>query len=470
MKNSGVACRIISYILIVLMMVFPVSANSITEDMSVISGCHSLDAQVPMLINSEEQITNVYSAFLYDYTNDTLIYAEDPDVKYPPASLVKIMTGLIVAEKGNMSDEVTVRQDVLDTLPENSIGINLQAGEVIVMEDLLYCILVESANDAAAVAADHISGSQEKFIQEMNDYAQKLGCINTNFTNVHGLHTESQYSTARDLGKILVAATDNELFMQVFGTVNYTVPATNMSEPRPLSSSNYLMNDDMMTIYLDSRVTGGRSGTMDTGERNLAVTAERNDVKLVSIVIGSLSELASNGTSVITFGSFQETSQLLDMGYRGHQPVQLFYADQAVKQFPVSNGDSYVSTGILESMPVLLPSGVSYNDLSYLYIENNNAIQAPIKKGDQIASVQIWHENVCLAQGDLYAMHDVNIKQVVEPQEIQEESRSGVPSILIIVVVIIGLLFVLLFGRRMFFKMIRIMRIRRHRKNRRRSR
>ena len=471
MKKSGITCRVISFILVLMLMVFPVSANSITEeDMSVVNGCHSLDAQVPMLSNSDEEITNVYSAFLYDYSNDTLIYALNPDVQYPPASLVKIMTGLIVAEKANMADQVTVRQEVLDTLPQNSMGLNLQAEEVIPMEDLLYAILVDSANDAAAVAADHISGSQKNFVQEMNDYAQKLGCSNTTFTNVHGLHDEFQVSTARDLAKILATAAKNELFMTAFGTVNYTIAATNMSEPRPLSSGNFLMNDDMMTVYLDSRVTGGRPGTMDTGERNLAVTAERKGVKLVSIVIGSLSELSANGKSVVTFGSFQETSKLLDMGFRGHQPVQLFYPNQALKQYRVLNGDSYISTGVKDSTLVLLPSGVSHSDLTYLYNEDSTVIQAPVQKGEKISTVQVWHENVCLAQVDLFAMHDVDVQQVVETQEIHEKQNTGTPSVLVVVFVIIGLLLVLLLGRRIIFRIVRINRIRRRRKNRRRSR
>ena len=471
MKKSGITSRVISFILVLLLIAVPVSANNTEEvDMSVVSGCHSLDAQVPMLSYSEEEITNVYSAFLYDYTNNTLIYAQDPDVQYPPASLVKIMTALIIAERCNLFDTVTVRQDVLDTLPQNTSGIGLQAGEIMIMKDLLYAIMVDSANDAAAVAADYISGSQENFVQEMNDYAKELGCNNTTFTNVHGLHEESQVSTARDLAKILTKATENELFMEVFAAVNYTIPATNMSEPRPLSSGNYLMNDDMMTVYLDSRVTGGRTGSMDTGERNLAVTAERKGVKLVSIVIGSLSELSASGKSVVTFGSFNETSKLLDIGFRGHSSVQLFYENQALKQFPVIDGDSYVSSGTLESILTLLPSGVSFDDLIYLYNEDSSFIKAPIKKGDKVSTVQVWHENVCLAQIDLFALHDVNVKQVVETQEIQEDQNSGIPSILIVVVVIIGLLIVLLFGRRILFRIIRANRIRRRRKNRRRSR
>ena len=471
MKKTGIIHRVLSLILSVLLLAIPVSANSISEeDMSVSRGCHSLDAQVPMLAHSEEEITNVYSAILYDYTNDTLLYAYNPDVQYPPASLVKILTALIIIEQGNMKDEVTVRQDILDTLSESSLGIDLQAGETIKMEDLLYAILVESANDAAAVAADHISGSQENFVREMNAYAQAFGCTNTTITNVHGLHDESQVSTARDLARILANASKNEYFMEIFGTTRYTIPATNKSEARQLSSNNFLMNGESMRIYLDSRVTGGRSGVMTNGARNLAVTAEKNDTKLISIVMGSHSTLAPDGYSVSTFGSFLETSKLLDMGFQGQRSVQLFYDGQVLKQYSVVDGDSYLSTGVHDAVVVTLPSGVSYDDLSYLYSEDNAIIRAPVAKDDLITTVQVWYDGICFGQANLYAMHDVKIKEVIETQEVQEKDSSGIPSILIVVAVIVGLLFILLFGRRLIFRIIRRSQIRRHRKNRRRSR
>lgn len=469
MKKTSFLCRILCFLCAVLFLTVPAAATTTTGlDMSVARGCHSIDAQMPMLGTTEE-ITNVYSAFLYDYTNDTLIFAWEPDVQYDPASLVKIMTGLIIAEKANMEDKVTVTESVLSSLPSNSMGINLQVGEVISMRDLLFAVLVESANDASVVAAAHISGSEEAFVQEMNDYALELGCKDTTFTNVHGLYDEFQRSTARDLGRILAKAAKNEVFMEAFGTVNYVIAATNMSEARELSSSNYLMNDDIMTVYLDSRVTGGRAGVMDTGERNLAVTAERNGVQLVSIVLGSLSEIGKNGRT-ITYGSFPETIKLLDMGFKGHHSVQLFYKDQALKQFSVINGDSHVSTGVTEGILALLPYGVTFDDLSYRYNEETVKVQAPVKKGDLISTVQVWHKDLCLAQSNLYALHDVKVKEVVATEEIIEETQTNASTILIVVAVIVGLLLVLLFGRRLIFRMIRRHQIRRHRRNRRRSR
>lgn len=470
MKFSVVLRRVLCLFLVTLSFILPVSASGTGNvDMSITSGCHTIDAKLPLLGTTEE-ITNVQSAFLYDYPNDTLLYSLNADAVQYPASLVKIMTGLIIAERGNMDDQVTVSQEVLDTLPDGSLDINLQAGEVLTLRDLLFCVLVESANDASVVAAAHVCGSIESFVQEMNTYAQKLGCTNTHFVNVHGVHDESQVTTARDMARILSVAAENEIFMEAFSTVNYTVPATNLSEPRELSSGNFLMNDDLMTIYLDSRVTGGRSGVVDTGERNLAVTAEKNGIKLVSIVMGSQSVLSANGRSVITFGSFNETSALLDMGFRGHHPVQLFYKDQVVKQYSVTNGSSYVSTGVNEQVTALLPFGVTYDDLTYRYSEDSARISAPIKAGEKISTVQVWHNNICLAQADLFALHDVGIKQVVDTEEPLVEEEMNNVSVLIAVAVIVVLLLIFLFGRRILFKMIRNHKLRRYRKNRRRSR
>ena len=438
-------------------------------DMSVTNGCRGIDGQIPMLA-AAEPITNVVSAFLYDYTNDTLIYSQNADEQYFPASLVKIMSGLILAERADLTEMITVRQDVLDTIPANSLGVGLQDGELISMEDLMYCILVKSANDATAVAADHVLGSQEAFVEEMNRYAKSLGCKDTNFTNVHGLHDINQYSTARDLGRILAAAATNEVFMTFFSTVNYTVPATNLSDPRELSSNNHLMNDDMMTIYLDSRVTGGRAGVVETGEYNLAATAEKNDIKLVSIVLGSASVIAENGYSTIEYGSFSETKQMLDYGFKGHHSVQLFYKDQALKQYEVVNGESDVSTGVFDAVQILLPSGVTYDDLLYLYNEESTVINAPVSKGDPISTIQVWYGEVCLAEADLYALHNVNVAQVSDEPVEEEETESNSRTVLILVIAIVAMLLILLFGRPIIFRLIHRRHIKKHRKNRRRSR
>ena len=119
--------------------------------------------------------------------------------------------------------------------------IDLRAKYPDTVKDLLYCMMVASGNDAAIILADHVLGSQKAFVAEMNRYVTELGCANTHFTNVHGLHDDKQYTTARDMAKILAKAIQNTLFCEVFGAKEYAMPQTNKSNARRLISQNYLL-------------------------------------------------------------------------------------------------------------------------------------------------------------------------------------------------------------------------------------
>lgn len=472
MKKTGLLCKIVFLMLAAFLLTVPVCAIDESEyDLPVTQGCHSIDAQVPMISPSKD-ISNLTAAFLYDHAAETVIYAVNPDMQYEPGSLVKIMTALIVAERANLDEKVTVDAAVLDSLPKYSYGVDLQPGEIISVRDLLYCILVESANDAAVVAANHVSGSVETFVDEMNRYAFDLGCTNTNFANVYGLYDPSQFTTARDLAKILTKAVKNEAFMEAFCTSHYGVPATNKSDIRELATDNYLVNDDYFTFYLDYRVNGGRTGTTESGERNLAAVSELNGVELISIVLGSTSVIAEDGYSVVTYGAFNETSALLNLGFQGHYSFQLFHENQVLMQFEVPNGDCYLTTGVMESVQALLPYGVTYSDLSYRYNDTDMQIHAPIKAGDHITTVQVWYKNLCLAVTDLYAMHDVKlVNEFAETEEVlEEQTESSTPAALIVVVSIVVLLFILLFGRTIIFRIIRMRKFRRSKHVRRRKR
>ena len=124
---------------------------------------------------------------LYEMNTDTLVYAYQPDLRISPTGIVKVLTALIALEEGNLDDVVTVRRSTLDSVSPGAVSAGLKAGEEISLRDLLYCIMVSSANDACAVVAEHIAGSQQAFVEKMNARAATLGCANTHFTNVHGL-------------------------------------------------------------------------------------------------------------------------------------------------------------------------------------------------------------------------------------------------------------------------------------------
>jgi D-alanyl-D-alanine carboxypeptidase (penicillin-binding protein 5/6) len=290
--------------------------------------------------------------------------------------------------------------------------VKLQTDEVLTVEDLLYCMMVGSGNDAAAVLADHVCGSQADFVVKMNEYAQALGCSGTVFTNVHGLHDDKQYTTARDVAKILAAAIKNEVFCSVFQALKYTVPATNKSEARSLVTGNYLMNQnqDSVEIYYDSRVTGGRTGVDSSGRRCIAATAELSGMQMISIVMGSKSEYREDGYTVQVFGGYKETSALLDAAFAGFKAVQVIHPNQAVIQCRVENGDSDVVLGAKEAIYTVLPQDVDSSDLNYRYTNIGTGFEAPIEKGQLLSMLEIWSGNTCLGQVELFALNAVPVR------------------------------------------------------------
>lgn len=425
--------------IIILVNILATSGSAVerAEDQSIIMGCHTIDATLPVM-GSEQLIPNARSVLLYETTTDTLMYAWNADERVPPASLSKILTTYIAVEEGDITEKVTVRQEVLDTVSKNAVKSDIKVGEELTLEALLHCMMVSSGNDAAAVIADHIAGSQEGFVQLMNEYAKDIGCIDSNFTNAHGVHEEGQYSTARDLGRILAAALKSEAFCKVFGAAYYTIPATNLSESRHLISENYLINGDFVQIYYDGRVTGSRTGVTDDKKRCIAASAKYNGLEMVSIVLGSASVYEADGVKVRSFGGYLETSDLLDLAFDGYQPCQLIYNNQIMKQEVVENGDCSVSLGTKAAAATVLPAGISVDHLTIQYEHYSPQIKAPIQEGDLLSLVKFTYGGKCVAQLDLYAMNSVKaVDSGVSAHSTEEKDNSGSNIALVIMSVIL---------------------------------
>ncbi len=451
---------------------FAASAQS-TVDESVQSGSHSADALMPLL-GTDRLITNAKSVMLYEAKSDTLLYSWNADEQLPPSSLVKIMTAMLAIENGDLSALVTVESEVLNSVPAEAVDCALQIGELLTLEQLLYCMMVDSANDAAAVIAHHIAGSQQSFVAMMNQRAQELGCTGTNFINVHGLHDEMQYTTARDVTKILAEAIKSEQFRTIFGTVNYTVPQTNKYEERNFSTGNYLINQEDRPTYYDSRVTGGRTGVTQFSDRCIAATAEKNGLQVISIVMGAESVYEENGVEVRSFGGFPETTKLLDAAFDGYARSQIIYQGEILKQQKVSGGDCDVMLGTDISVSTVLPADVGYEDLSFRYHDTLTQLAAPIAKGTQLSTVQVYYGSLCVGQASLYAMNDVAVKQaqsVTDSQPVQDNATWTRVLTVIGMIAVVLILIVILFR---IISRVRLMSSRkrslRYKKDRRRSR
>jgi len=241
--------RFLCLITAVFMAISGLCLKVLGTDIATTQGCHGVDAA--MTLSMEEQLTETAKAIvLYERNSGTMLYTWNPDGRIYPTSMVKLMTALVALENADLEEEVTVTRKVLDQVPIGTVSAELKVGEKITMRDLLYCIMVESANDASVVVANHIAGSAEAFVELMNAKAAELGCRDTQYSNVHGLHDEQTYTTARDICRITEAGLQNETFRTMFRTVKYTVAPTNKSpEGKNITTTNHMMNERNLRYY-----------------------------------------------------------------------------------------------------------------------------------------------------------------------------------------------------------------------------
>lgn len=461
MKKTRLICLFLTLILISSCLCASVTASN--GDLAVTNGCHSIDAA--MTLSDEKKLTDTAKAVvLYELNSGTMLYTHNPDTKIYPTSMVKIMTTLVALENCNLDDVVSVTRSVLNQVPIGILGADLKVGEEITMRDLLYANMVASATDASVVAAAYVGGSINGFLVMMNEKAVELGCQGTNYSNVHGLHDEQTYTTARDIARITEAALENEVFREMFCASEYTMAATNKHDARTITTTNNMMNPKNSKYY-DKRVTGGKTGATDKGGRCLTLTAEKDGMNILCVVMGAKPTVAGNG-SLTAHGSFEESKILIDYAFSNFEFRQVFFDGQSLAQYPVENGASHVVTQATTSVSTILPKDVDETQLKWVYEKQNANIAAPVEKGQKLGTAQVWYGAKCLAVTDMTSMHAVAVYQA---PIIPEKPASLGGSWWIFLLVLLGLVliaFLALFGLRTY----RIMRYRQRKRRRSRSR
>lgn len=403
MKKNRMICLILSVSLLLSLFSLPVLAE---ENTSVGLGCSTLQAALP-LGGSEALLPTADNVILYELNTKTLVYAYRPDDRINPSSMVKIMSALVALENGSLQDMVTVRRETLDSVPIGSVSAGLRRDEEVSLKDLLYCCVVASANDATAVMAEYIAGSQAAFVDMMNEKARALGCRDTFFSNVNGLNDDIQYSTARDLAIITEAALQNETFLEMFTTEKYAMPATNLSEERIIFSTNHMMHEEKVKGYYDARVTGGKTAAATQTKRSLICTADIGTARYLSVVMSADSVMSEDKISVISFGSFLETAQLLDHAQATYEVRQILESNQTYSQHPVQGGENDVTAAPREDVFTVLPVTYEPGTLQFNPTINTMALSAPLQAGTAIGSIRVTYQGIVLADTELAAMFGV---------------------------------------------------------------
>lgn len=243
------------------------------------------------------------AAIVMDADTGEVLYKKNANKALYPASITKVLTGLIAAEALD-GDEVLQVGAAAVRIPKGYAHLALMAGDTITAADAMYALMLASANDAANVLADHIAGSRAAFAGEMNAYAEKLGARGSNFVNPHGMPSSKHYTTAYDMALITSAAAGNSRFMQYFGAVSHTLPSFNR-QTREIEITNYqfMLDPEKDEYYPDA--IGGKIGYTREAGHTMCTVAQRDGRTLVCVVLESTRE-----------GKYKDTQVLLDHCFR----------------------------------------------------------------------------------------------------------------------------------------------------------
>jgi serine-type D-Ala-D-Ala carboxypeptidase (penicillin-binding protein 5/6) len=233
------------------------------------------------------------SAVLTDLDTGQVLFALDATERRPIASLTKIMTAFLVMTRTAPADVVTVSDDAASGRVVGISGLGLEAGERIKVGQLLYALLLQSANDAAVALAEDVSGTSDAFVAAMNRTADRLGMAHTHFTSPNGLD-DAGYSTARDLARITRAAYEVPGFADIVATRFHSIPAP-QGEPRIVQNRNAL-------LWLYPGALGVKTGFTSAAGYCVVATAQRGDERLLAVVLGEPGEPFSDAAALLNYG------------------------------------------------------------------------------------------------------------------------------------------------------------------------
>lgn len=386
----------------------------------------SLFLLIPMLVSLfalpaaalEEPDLACTNAILVDANYGDVLYDKNAYEKAYPASITKVMTALLTLEaieSGRLTRDtlVTVSELASQKTYANESTANLKAGEQLTVEQLLYCLLLPSANDAAKALAEAVDGSLEEFVAHMNRRAGELGCKGTHFVNPHGLHNDDHYTTAYDISLYMRASLEYDLFRTIIATPSYTIPATAQSDERYFYNTNGLISNLYYSGYVYNKCIGGKTGTTDEAGRCLAAVAEDGDTLLISVILGS-GPIEVEGYDKLRQGQFTESTKLLKWGFQNFERVTITRDSEPVDKVAVtlSRQADEVMVKPQGSITRTLPKDL---DLDQIETEINlfaEEVEAPVEEGQVMGTMKLSYE------GEVYGVLDLVAVTSVERSEL----------------------------------------------------
>ena len=397
------------------------------------------------------------AALLVDANTGAIVYAKNEHQELYPASLTKIMTALLVVEaidKGQLSlDQEVTASSTIESLDTDGSTANIKPGEIMTVEQLLYCMLVVSANEACVILAEAVSGSVDAFVDQMNEKAQALGCENTHFVNPTGLHDSQHYTSAWDLYLITKEALTHKDFVRISDTGDITLPATNLHEARALHSTNYLISVWRSRGYINKNAHGIKTGSTSEAGHCLVSSAAKGSLSFISVVLGCDRLTLEDGE--IRTMSFYETNRLFQWGFDNFSYKTILTADEYPKEVAVSLSKiDHVTVHPARDVEILMPNDLEPEDLERTITLNSDPVEAPITTGDKLGTIQLSYQGTVYATEDLLALNDVEASRLLtfwrDVKLFFARPAVKIVGIVVVVLLVLLLLWKLVFGRRRY--------------------
>ena len=349
------------------------------------------------------------AAILIDRKSGDVLYQKNKDEKMYPASTTKIMTAVLALENGKLTDSVTATEEAVSPITFQHSNMGIKVGETFTLEQLLYGMLVYSANDAANVIAVHIGGGLDAFASMLNDKAQELGLSGTHYKNAHGFHDDEHYTTAQDLATLTKYAMQNEKFCEIVKTVLYRIPANDLyQQERVLSTTNHLISRYRNTNYFYKYAVGVKTGSTDEAGSCLVGAATKGDMELISVI------LKADSPQDGTLYAFADSAKMYDYIFSNYKYCKVASTDEVVSDsavYEAKNG-TRVALSPKDNIDKLMPNDTNTDEIQ-AETTLNESIKAPIAKGDVLGSVTYTYMGKELGKTDLVAGNDVERDKVL---------------------------------------------------------
>ena len=359
--------------------------------------CLLAAAFAPAARAAEAPSVVAHSVVVADLNSDHILYEKNMYEKVAPASLTKIMTILITVEavesgECSLTDMITAQADCRTGMEEDSSTADLFPGDTLSLEDLLYCAMLASANEACNIIATYLSGSITTFVDRMNERAARLGCLNTHFANTNGLTNPDHYSTAYDFSLITREAIRHELFATVVNTLSHDIPETSMARARTLNSTNALICADSMygSQYLYEGASGVKTGYTRAAGYCLISTATRKDVGILCIVMGSTGPFNSDRED---YGNFEDTIRLYNWAFDNFAYRTVLTPSDGIQKVTIdlAAGDGVAILRPQREVTLLLPKDYDSTDMAVTNIRlQEDKLVAPISTGTALGAADIY--------------------------------------------------------------------------------